>query len=444
MSFINNPLGSGGTSYQGLGDLTAGVTALQRAEAQRRVAEIQQQKGWEHDEKLANEKWAVEVGSTPMVNDIRVGIAKNALADSENLMKSLTDFQKSYSSLSPSDRLAKKMELTMNMKQILAKNQNASLMATAVEKMNPIILQTRAKLSGAQLEQFDKQLADFHKRLNDPVESLKMTPYDTILAIQPPPPDARTQMASFVKGQRGIFKMNPSIEAKQYDPNATVDALSLQLKADPSLVESVNKTYGIKDPTDVVSAAKAIESQYRGILSKDETAGRYEKPDKLTESEKNAQTTEVPTFVESSDPDVKSGNGVVVRWGAKPLTVTVGTGAETTAAQFVPTQYVGKTVQGKFSGVQYVKKEAVPLGVAQKDKKGDSRIKLENQRTVNGNVVVDATYPEVKEWYGSVPYAQIQDEMKQKAPVVNETYNKEILSEGKKKSAPAKTNKYGI
>lgn len=188
MSFINNPLGSGGTSYQGLGDLTAGVTALQRAEAQRRIEEIQQQKGWEHDEKIANEKWALEIGSTPRINDIRVGLAKKGAADAENMIKSLVDFEKSAPNMSAEQRMGKKMDIVMQQKKLLAANQNAKDMASAVEKMHLMVLSTRPKLSGSQLAEFDKQVADFSKKLSDPDESPKLTPYDAILAVQPPPP----------------------------------------------------------------------------------------------------------------------------------------------------------------------------------------------------------------------------------------------------------------
>ena len=71
MSFINNPLGSGGANPQFLGNLTSSIEALQKTEINRELRSLEQDKAWERDDRLRNQKLALEFSDISALDGIR-------------------------------------------------------------------------------------------------------------------------------------------------------------------------------------------------------------------------------------------------------------------------------------------------------------------------------------------------------------------------------------
>jgi NACalpha-BTF3-like transcription factor len=269
-----NPYGNN-NGYAGgfLGNMTAGVEAIQATERNRLIRDIEQQKNWQHDEKLRNEKFIMEIGSTPVVNDLRIGVAKQAATEAEQMMSELTDFSKNQNNMSFEQKTIKKTELLTKMKEVQARNQNAKLFIDAVEQMPQHIEKVRGSLQGEDRELFDQGLVEFRTKMADPEASKNLTPYDAMLALQPKF-GVVTEMRQFIKGRSGILEPDSKLGAKEYNPEATTQMLASELQANKTLTQKINQRYGVVDLNDVNSAAKIMEENFRSDLSKGFTPGK--------------------------------------------------------------------------------------------------------------------------------------------------------------------------
>jgi hypothetical protein len=437
-----NPYGNNNGYLGGfLGNMTAGVEALQASERNMRMREIEQKRGWEHDEKLATEKLILEIGSTPVVNDLRVGLAKDAALQSEEMLKGLTDFQKKYDTMSSEDRMVGKIGLLTKMKQIQSQNQNAKLMIDAVEQIPVHADKIRPTLSGEDLELWEQGLVEFRKQLADPEASKNLTPMSVMLALQPKF-SVGTQMRQFVKDRTGILEDDPRIGAKVYNPEATAKMFAQELKSNAPLTKMVNERYGIADLTDTNEAGKIIEENYRSDLSKNFTPGKIPTRGGGGSGKIPAADVveEVPTQIESIDPKVKDGDGVSLVRAGRAFHVKIGDGVEKDGADFKPTQYVNGMMQGEFSGVRLKKREVSgkEIDKFKTESRKDSRIKIGVVEEVDGVKYAEVTYPEVDTWYGSVPYDQVRDEVKGRYPNVEQKYQEDMKLEPAKKDMDAR------
>ena len=94
MAEISNVLGSGGYSGGFLGNLTSGLEAIQMTEIQRRINDIQQQKAWDRDDRLRNEKFALDMALPKIAQDRRLALANETAKKVSDYNKQLVEFSK--------------------------------------------------------------------------------------------------------------------------------------------------------------------------------------------------------------------------------------------------------------------------------------------------------------------------------------------------------------
>jgi hypothetical protein len=424
MSFINNPLGNLGHSPQSLGNLTAGVEALQRTEIQRRLQSLQQDKAWERDDRLRNEKETLEMMDIPKADFVTKTEIDKFAKGQQDYTQFITELNKQ-----------KKGKLDINDKIAIMQKKN-ELVGTVMKgkafrdsftEYQKNIIKTRASLKDPDAKaEFDAQQAALAKKMADP--NYEPSPYDLIEAQQVPEPSSNVVFAETTKN------LLPFVD---------------------SSVKAAGNGRTEVDRDKLMQAIKSNVAPNDYLYTKGEEEGRWNSPDEMytqiaerlapsiktdvtgwkpTQEKEANVVVEVPTYIESVDPKVMSGEGVSIPRSGRAFSVTIGQGEDKTAAKFTPTQYVDGVLQGEFKGVKYVPREGVDAVQAKRDAKGDSRIKLTNERTVGGKRVVDAVYPEVDTWYGSVPYGQVRDEVKDRFPTVDAKYNAEIGAKSAKQT----------
>lgn len=429
MSFINNPLGSGGTSYQGLGNLTSGIQALQRTEIESKLRSLEQEKANKRADALRNEEFALKMASTDVINDRRVAIAEQAAKDAESFMQANADLVKKAQSEGRGLTLSEKMKIMTDQKKILQNNAQAANFTDALEKAQSIHISTLKTLKDpVSKEQYNKQWADLYQRMKDPVLSKDLSPSDIIAAVEPPDPPVAVVFNETAK------ELIPFV-----DKAVKEGANGREIVDEEAFMKSIKTSI---DPNGYLfqkgveeNRWKTPEEMYGQLADKVRTSIGIKPTGRRPLQGKEADViVEIPTYVESVDPKVMSGEGVSIPRSGRAFSVTIGQGEDRTAAKFTPTQYVDGVLQGEFKGVKYVTREGVDAVQAKRDAKGDSRIKLKNERTVGDKRVVDAVYPEVDTWYGSVPYGQVRDEVKDKFPTIDAKYNAEIGAKSAKQT----------
>lgn len=428
---ISNPLGANGYGGAPLGNLTGAVEALQKTEINRRLQTLEQEKAQQRSDALKNEEFALRMASTDVINDKRVSIAEQAAKDAEAFMQTNTEMVKKAQSEGRGLTLAEKMKLITEQKKILSSNANAANFTDALEKAQSIHISTLKTLKDpVSKDQYNKQWADLYVKMKDPTLSRDLSPSDIISAIEPPPPPSSVVFNETAKGLLPF--VDSSVKAAgngrtEVDKDKLMQAIKSNVPEDDYLFTKGREEgrWGTPDEMYTQLAERIAPSIKTNVTGWAPTSGSDREADKVQE---------VPTYIESVDPKVTSGEGVSLPRAGRAFPVTVGEGTERSAAKFTPTQYIDGVLQGEFKGVKYVKRENVPAKEVYRDKDNDSRIKIKNERVVNGQKIVDAEYPEIDTWYGSVPYSQVRDEIKDRFPVVDAKYQEETGAKSAKQT----------
>jgi hypothetical protein len=235
---IDNPLGSGGYNSQPLGNLTAGLEAIQKTEIEKRLKDIQQQKGWEHDKALADEKWALENMIPPKYDALRKNVDDKII----KLSKELEDFHTNEyvqsigkGGLSFEDKL-KVQRKYREIENTIKDESNFAKVYQEVYQPSAIRIEKTLKDKG-QLDKWHEQQRIFGEKLSNP--NYKPEISDIYMALEPPPPGAKTLMMlnkpiiddmiknANIKGASGELLPDAPTAIKKikefipYDPNNT-------------------------------------------------------------------------------------------------------------------------------------------------------------------------------------------------------------------------------
>ena len=136
MAEISNVLGSGGYSGGFLGNLTSGLEAIQMTEIQRRINDIQQQKAWDRDDRLRNEKFALDMALPKIAQDRRLALANETAKKVSDYNKQLVEFSKvadSGARMSDEDRMKKQLELITARNTLLQESAAAAAMNDVID-----------------------------------------------------------------------------------------------------------------------------------------------------------------------------------------------------------------------------------------------------------------------------------------------------------------------
>lgn len=195
MSFIANPLGSLGHNPQSLGNLTAGVENLQRVEMQRKLAEINQNKEWERDDRIRNEKLALEMSSVPTANFVtqfEMGKFAKGKDDYTNFFTDL--MQQKKGNLKTEDWI----KLSQKKSELADQTMRGKAFRDSFDKYQSSVVSIKSKLTDPeQIADFNEKQAIFAKKIADP--NYEPNQYDIIEALQVPDPPAYKTYEDFDK-----------------------------------------------------------------------------------------------------------------------------------------------------------------------------------------------------------------------------------------------------
>lgn len=267
---IPNILGSGGRAPQALGNLTAGLNALQQTEIGRRLNEIQQNKAWEHDQKVRDEKLMLDAMSKKAVDDMRIGIAQRAAKQVEefrdNTAKMWQKAQREGRPLSDEDKFA----IARGMADIDRQATESKAYADSFEKLQPVYIQTYNSLTGENKEAFARDMAELYSNMQDPTTSLGQKPSDLTMPLRPRETTPQQEIALYMKEKEGL--LNRDIYGKGYDQKGTIDALAKDLQGNDYMVGKVSEKLGRQ--VSPYEAAQYLEESHRPTLKK-ETGDLY-------------------------------------------------------------------------------------------------------------------------------------------------------------------------
>lgn len=189
---IDNVLGSGGYSGGFLGNLTSGLQAIQMTEIQRRINDIQQQKAWDRDDRLRNEKFALEMALPKIAQDRRLALANETAKKVSDYNKQLVEFSKvadSGARMSDEERMKKQLELITARNALVQESEQAKAFIDSLDEARKFHLQTLQKIDPTKRDAYLKQWADLYAKMNNVSTSKDLSPYDVMMAIQPPAED---------------------------------------------------------------------------------------------------------------------------------------------------------------------------------------------------------------------------------------------------------------
>lgn len=179
---ISNPLGNMGHSNQGLGNLTAGLENLQRVEMQRRLAEINQNKEWERDDRLRNEKLTLEMSSVPTANFVTNFEMDKFAKGKDDYTNFLTGKRRLRNGKLTTDDW---IEISQKRSELVDQTVRGKAFRDSFDKYQSSVISVRSKLKDPEeIAKFDEQQAVFAKKIADP--KYEPNPYDAIEALQAP------------------------------------------------------------------------------------------------------------------------------------------------------------------------------------------------------------------------------------------------------------------
>lgn len=235
MSFINNPLGSGGFSPQVLPNMAEGVIALQRTEQQRLLDEIKQNKQWERDDRLKNQALALQFSDVGTYDSLRQQQIDSFLKKKDNYIAKAASIFSSGKTPDTKDL----MMLQTERQKLLNETMQERAFTEAFQKMQGQAPALRKSLeTQAQRDQFDKQIADFTLRLKDPKQ--KVETYDLIQAFSPPEPPTSYLLSQTTKQLLPLVDsavMDAGNGTTKVDPNKLYRGVAANLGSDDYLFE---------------------------------------------------------------------------------------------------------------------------------------------------------------------------------------------------------------
>jgi hypothetical protein len=237
MAFINNPLGAAGYSPTVLPDMTAGIQALQRQEIQNELETIKQNKAWERDNKLRNQKLALEFADTGTFDSLRQ-------SQIEAFVNRRNEYEKKAASFFGSGIPSTSPEYTKGLVE-LQREKQALINETMKEKafsdaysdlQGKFPAQYKSLETQEQKDQFNKQIADFVLKMKDPKQKVEV--YDMIQAFTPPEPPFAYLLTKRTEDLRKLVG-DPQKYVEQgttdVDVNKLKAALSTNMSADDFL-----------------------------------------------------------------------------------------------------------------------------------------------------------------------------------------------------------------
>ena len=190
MGYIQNPLGAGGFNPQPLGNLTAGLEALQETEIAARLREIEKNKQWQHDKDLENEKWALQMAMPQQYDAVRAKSAR----DFAVAQKELTDFEANeIKKVGSPGKLSLEQKIAIQEKwgALANKIKDENNFANALNEYQKWLVRVEPTLESDEArKQFYAQQAEVYKAINDPNQE-----NDTSLlinAMKTPEPSTKT------------------------------------------------------------------------------------------------------------------------------------------------------------------------------------------------------------------------------------------------------------
>lgn len=183
MSFVN-PLGNLGHSTQPLPDMTAGIQALQRTEIQRKLQQIQQDRAWERDDRLRNEKETLEMMDIPKADFVTKTEIDKFAKGQQDYTQFITELNKQKKGkLDINDKIA----IMQKKNELVGEVMRGKAFRDSFTEYQKNIIGTRSKLKDPEaLAEFDAQQAALSRKMADP--NYKPSAYDLIEAQQVPEP----------------------------------------------------------------------------------------------------------------------------------------------------------------------------------------------------------------------------------------------------------------
>ena len=196
MSFISNPLGNGGFSPQASPNMAEPLLGLQRAEIQRKIQSINQDKAWERDDRLRNEKETLEMMDIPKADFVTKTEIDKFAKGQQDYTQFITDLNKQKKGkLDINDKIA----IMQKKNELVGQVMRGKAFRDSFTEYQKNIIGTRAKLSkdSGALAEFDAQQAALSKKMADP--NYQPSPYDLIEAQQVPEPSSNVVFAETTK-----------------------------------------------------------------------------------------------------------------------------------------------------------------------------------------------------------------------------------------------------
>lgn len=340
MSFVN-PLGNLGHNPQPMPDMTAGIQALQRAEIQRKLQQIQQDKAWERDDRLRNEKETLEMMDIPKADFVTKTEIDKFAKGQQDYTNYITELNKQKKGkLDINDKIA----IMQKKNELVSQVMKGKAFRDSFTEYQKNIIGTRSKLKDPEaLAQFDAQQAALSKKMADP--NYQPSPYDLIEAQQVPEPSFRITLAETAK------------ELLPFVDSAVVDAGNGRTAVDRNKLMKVIKNK-VSDKDYLFSKGaeegkvKTIDELYNQLADYIEPSIKTNvtpwKPNEPTEKETFSGTIGSATAanVSGTTPNYSSDNAyITTQWG-KPIPVNTKEGiGEFTPKQSFPNGMVQGTVK---------------------------------------------------------------------------------------------------
>lgn len=165
---IQNPLGSGGFAPQSLENLTAGLEALQKTEIANRLRQIEQNKEWQRNKDLMNEKWALEMAMPQQYDAVRAKSARDfAVAQQELLDFEANEIKKAGS---PGNlTIDQKIAIQEKYGALSNKIKQENAFANALSEYQKWLVKTEPTLESDEArKEFYAQQAEVYKAIHDP------------------------------------------------------------------------------------------------------------------------------------------------------------------------------------------------------------------------------------------------------------------------------------
>ena len=348
MTFISNPLG-GSTGLTSLGNLTEQYNALQQTEIQRKLREIEQNKQWKREDQKANQAFALQMASVPYQNDVRIGVAKKMGEMADNYLSDLTKMVSSSDKAGRGLSLEEKMKIMGRKQELMNFAADQKSFMDALSEVSKDYTKTREKLSPEQADIFDKQIADLHRKWNDPELSKTLSSSDVIEAYTPPEATANMIMGQWTQDLVPLVDEATNIDLstgrKLVSDDKLKKAIRSQIATDRYGLETVMGSMGTKNPEDVVST---LADRLRASI--EQTAGW--RPSDKTASEKSGFVVES----DSTDFSGRTGDAIVLTGKVQPFKIVDDKGM---AATFEPIKIMNVLGRPVILGEKQVKANQV-------------------------------------------------------------------------------------